>query len=73
MRYVLVALDSIVGIGLLILIFLHSGKDTGLSQAFGGMGNTFGGTTVVRKNLDRFTVAFAVIFFVLTIALGFVW
>lgn len=73
MKYVLVVLDSIVGIGLLILVFLHSGKDAGLSQAFGGMGSDFGGTTVVQKNLDRFTVGFAVAFFVLTIALGFVW
>lgn len=73
MKYVLVVLDSIVGIGLLILVFLHSGKDAGLSQAFGGMGSSFGGTTVVQKNLDRFTVGFAVAFFVLTIALGFVW
>lgn len=73
MRYVLVALDSIVGVGLLILIFLHSGKDAGLSQAFGGIGSSFGGTTVVQRNLDRLTVIFAVAFFVLTIALGFIW
>ncbi len=72
MKYVLIVLDSIVGIGLLILIFLHSGKDAGLSQAFGGVGSGFGGTTVAQKNLTRFTVGFAVAFFVLTIALGFI-
>jgi preprotein translocase subunit SecG len=69
--YVLAALDAIAGIGLLVLIFLHSGKDAGLSSAFGGSGGTFGGSSVVQKNLDRLTVVFAVIFFALTIALGF--
>lgn len=71
MVYVLAALDAIAGIGLLVLIFLHSGKDAGLSSAFGGSGGTFGGSSVVQKNLDRLTVVFAVIFFALTIALGF--
>jgi preprotein translocase subunit SecG len=70
--YVLAALDAIAGIGLLILIFLHSGKDAGLSTAFGGSGGTFGGSGVVQKNLDRLTVVFAVVFVALTIALGFV-
>ena len=72
MKYALLALDAIVGIGLVILIFLHSGKDAGLSATFGGGGGAFGGTTVVQKNLDRFTVGFAVAFFVITIVLGFV-
>jgi protein translocase SecG subunit len=34
--YFLVALDTILGIGLLVLVFLHSGKDAGLSTTFGG-------------------------------------
>jgi preprotein translocase subunit SecG len=66
--YVLVALDTILGIGLLLLIFLHSGKDAGLSTTFGGTG-TFGGSGVVQKNLDRLTVGCAVAFFVVSIAL----
>ena len=69
--YVLTLLDSIVGIGLLILIFLHSGKDAGLSGAFGGGFQSIGGTGVVQKNLDRLTVGFAIVFFLLTVALGF--
>jgi preprotein translocase subunit SecG len=56
------------GIGLLLLIFLHSGKDAGLSTTFGGTG-TFGGSGVVQKNLDRLTVGCAVAFFVVSIAL----
>ena len=54
--YVLVALDTILGLGVLLLVFLHSGKDAGLSTTFGGSG-AFGGSGVVQKNLDRLTVA----------------
>jgi preprotein translocase subunit SecG len=69
--YVVVALDAVVGIALLVLIFLHSGKDAWLSSDFGGGGGAFGGSGVVQKNLDRLTVAFAVAFMVITIVLGF--
>jgi preprotein translocase subunit SecG len=68
--YFLVALDAILGIGLLVLIFLHSGKDAGLSTTFGGSG-AFGGTGVVQKNLDRLTVACAVAFFIVSVALAY--
>ncbi len=71
-QVLLTVLDTVLGIGLLVLIFLHSGKDAGLSTAFGGSGGTFGGTGVVQKNLDRLTVAFAIAFFVVTIVLGFI-
>jgi preprotein translocase subunit SecG len=69
--YVLVALDTILGLGVLLLVFLHSGKDAGLSTTFGGAG-AFGGSGVVQKNLDRLTVAVSVGFFIVSIALAFV-
>jgi preprotein translocase subunit SecG len=69
--YFLVALDTILGLGVLLLVFLHSGKDAGLSTAFGGSG-AFGGTGMVQKNLDRLTVGCATAFFVVTIALVYV-
>jgi preprotein translocase subunit SecG len=69
--YVLVALDAILGIGTLVLIFLHSGKDSGLATTFGGSG-AFGGSGVVQKNLDRLTVACAVAFFIVSIALAYI-
>ena len=68
MTYVLIAIDTILGIGLLLLIFLHSGKDAGLATTFGGSG-AFGGSGIVQKNLDRLTVACAVAFFIVSIAL----
>ncbi|MBN1319481.1 MAG: preprotein translocase subunit SecG [Thermoleophilia bacterium] len=71
MTYFLVALDTIFGIGLLVLIFLHSGKDSGLSTTFGGSG-AFGGSGVVQKNLDRLTVACGLAFFIVSIALAYI-
>lgn len=70
MIYVLVALDTILGLGVLLLVFLHSGKDAGLSTTFGG-GGAFGGSGVVQKNLDRLTVACSVAFFIVSIALAY--
>jgi preprotein translocase subunit SecG len=70
--YVLAVIDTILGVGLMVLIFLHSGKDAGLSTALGGGMGAIGGSGVVQKNLDRITVAAAVLFSVVTIALGFV-
>ena len=72
MVYVLAVLDTILGVGLMVLIFLHSGKDAGLSSALGGGMGAIGGTSVVQKNLDRITVAAAILFAIVTVALGFV-
>ena len=56
---------------LIFLILLHSGKDAGLSGAFGigGGGSSFGGGSMVERNLDRATVFFAVLFVVNTLVL----
>lgn len=72
MVYVLAVIDTILGVGLMVLIFLHSGKDAGLSSALGGGMGAIGGSSVVQKNLDRITVAAAIMFSIVTIALGFV-
>jgi len=54
--------------GLIGLILMHSGRDTG----FGGMGFTpasQGGTHIVERNLTRLTVIVATLFFLNSIAL----
>ena len=71
MKYFLVALDTLLGLAVLLLVFLHSGKDAGLSTTFGGSG-AFGGSGMVQKNLDRLTVACSVVFFIVTIALVYI-
>ena len=55
----------------IFLILLHSGKDAGLSGAFGigGGGSSFGGGSMVERNLDRATVFFAVLFALNTLVL----
>ncbi len=52
-----------VSLTLILLILLHSGRGGGLSDMFGGgMGSAAAGSTVVERNLDRITVAIAVVF-----------
>jgi preprotein translocase subunit SecG len=60
-----------VAIIMIFLILLHSGKDAGLSGAFGigGGGSSIGGGSLVERNLDRWTIFFAVLFFVNTIVI----
>ena len=55
---------------LIFLILLHSGKDTGMSGAFGvgAAGGTTGGS-LMERNLDRWTIVFAILFAVNTIAI----
>ncbi len=56
---------------LILLVLLHSGKDAGLSGAFGigGGGGSFGGGSLVERNLDRWTVFFGILWVVNTIVL----
>jgi preprotein translocase subunit SecG len=53
-----------ISVALIFLVLLHSGKDAGLSGAFGigGGGSSIGGGSMVERNLDRATVFFAVLF-----------
>ena len=48
---------------LVVLILLHSGKDAGLSGAFGvgSGGGPFGGGSLVERNLTRWTIFFALV------------
>jgi preprotein translocase subunit SecG len=58
-------------VGLVFLILMHSGKDAGLSGAFGvGSGaGPLGGGSLVERNLNRWTVGFAILFVINTIVL----
>ena len=57
-------LQVIMAVLLIFLILLHSGKDAGLSGAFGvgGGGSSIGGGSMVERNLDRATIIVAVVF-----------
>ncbi|MFZ0040740.1 MAG: preprotein translocase subunit SecG [Solirubrobacteraceae bacterium] len=68
---ILDVVQIIICVGLIFLILMHSGKDAGLSGAFGvGTGTgPLGGGSLVEQNLNRWTVLFAVLFVVNTIVL----
>jgi preprotein translocase subunit SecG len=71
MALILSVLQVFVAVVLIFLILMHSGKDSGLSGAFGvGTGSgPLGGGSLVERNLNRWTVAFAIVFAVNTIIL----
>ena len=69
---VLAVLQVFFSVAVIFLVLLHSGKDAGLSGAFGigGAGaGPFGGGSLVERNLNRWTVVFAVALVVNTIVL----
>jgi preprotein translocase subunit SecG len=66
-----VAVHVLVSLLLVLLVLLHSGRGGGLSDMFGGgMGASAAGSTVMERNLDRITVAVAVIFSFTTVILA---
>jgi preprotein translocase subunit SecG len=71
MENVLSAVQVLISVILIFLVLLHSGKDTGLSGAFGigQTGSSFGGGSLVERNLDRWTIFFSILFVVNTLVL----
>ena len=71
MGLILSVLQVFVSIVLIFLILMHSGKDSGLSGAFGvGSGSgPLGGGSLVERNLNRWTIGFACAFVVNTLVL----
>ena len=66
-----VVVHVIVSSGLVLLILLHSGRGGGLSDMFGGgVGQAAAGSTMVERNLDRLTVAAALVFSFTTVILA---
>jgi len=67
---VLAVIQVFIAVVLIFLILLHSGKDAGMSGAFGvgAAGGSTGGS-LMERNLDRWTIAFAIAFVANTIAL----
>jgi preprotein translocase subunit SecG len=59
-------LQVFLAVVMIFLILMHSGKDAGLSGAFGvGSGaGPLGGGSLVERNLNRWTVGFAIAFVV---------
>ena len=70
---VLSILLVITSILMVLLVLLHKGKGSGLSDLFGGgISSSYGGSSVVEKNLDRITVVVGGLWFAAVIALSLV-
>ncbi len=67
----LTAAVVILSVAVIFLVLMHSGKDAGLSGAFGvGTGEgSLGGGSLVERNLNRWTVALAILWVLAIIAL----
>jgi preprotein translocase subunit SecG len=56
---------------MILLVLLHKGKGSGLSDLFGGgVSSTYGGSSVVERNLDRITIVVGGLWFAGIVALG---
>jgi len=63
---------AISALSLIALVLMHSGKGTGLSEAFGGLQSNIG-TGIIEKNLNRMTLIAASVFIATLIILMFIW
>ena len=58
---------------MVVLVLLHKGKGSGLSDLFGGgISSTYGGSSVVERNLDRITIIVGGLWFAGVVALRLV-
>ena len=66
---VIFGVHILVSLALILLILLHAGRGGGISGLFSGMADTFDGSGIVEKNLDRMTVIFGLVFAATTLTL----
>ena len=71
MEGVLSGIQVLIAVIVIFLVLLHSGKDAGLSGAFGigQAGSSLGGGSLVERNLDRWTIFFSILFVLNTLVL----
>ena len=67
----IIILDVLSAFMLILLILLHSGRGGGLSDMFGGgVSSSMSSSGVAERNLNRFTIAVALIWSVVIVLLG---
>ena len=70
-RWFLNGLLVITSAFLVLLILMHKGRGGGMSDMFGGgMSSSLGGSSVAERNLNRITVAVAVVWTAVVVAIG---
>jgi preprotein translocase subunit SecG len=69
--WLVIAIHVLLCFSLVVSVLLHSGKGGGLSEMFGGgLGSAAAASSVVERNLDRFTVFTAIAFAFTTMILA---
>ena len=65
MYSILSVVEIFLAVAMIFAILMHSGKDSGMSGAFGvGVAGGSTGGSLMERNLTRWTVAFAILFVV---------
>ncbi|MBN9158225.1 preprotein translocase subunit SecG [Microbacterium sp. 22303] len=73
LQFILQVLLGITSVLLTLLILLHKGRGGGLSDMFGGgMSSAVGSSGLAERNLNRFTVVLALVWFVAVVGLGLI-
>jgi preprotein translocase subunit SecG len=68
--WIFIGIEAVAAVSLIFLVLLHSGRGGGISDLMGGsMGAVAAGSTVVERNLDRITIAVALVFTFATLTL----
>ena len=64
MEFFFSVVQVVISVIVVFLVLMHSGKDSGLSGAFGVGSGTgpLGGGSMVERNLNRWTIFFAILF-----------
>ena len=58
---------------MILLVLLHKGKGSGLSDLFGGgVSSNYGGSSVVERNLDRLTIVVGGLWFAGVVGLSLI-
>jgi preprotein translocase subunit SecG len=68
MLFAVVFFHFVISAALVVLVLLHSGRDTGMS-GMGFVPASQGGTHIVERNLTRLTIVVATVFFLNTVLL----
>ncbi len=72
-EFVLQVMLGVTSILLTLLILLHKGRGGGLSDMFGGgMNAAVGSSGLAERNLNRFTIVLALLWFLSIVALGLI-
>ena len=71
MQFALQIVLIVTSVLLVLLILLHRGRGGGLSSLFGGgVQSSLSGSSVVEKNLDRFTLFVGAIWLIAIVGIG---